>query len=74
MVAHWLGDDDVPNGVKRIYYLSRDASWVQDEKGRLIFVVESPPDFRILDGMSDVIVTAKDVAVNLGCLPVLYRR
>ena len=39
VVAHWLGDDDTPQGVKRLYYLPRQASWVQDERGRLMFIV-----------------------------------
>lgn len=37
-VVHWLGDADTPEGIKRVYYLPRDASWVQDEVGRLLFV------------------------------------
>lgn len=39
IVAHWLGDMDTPNGIKRLYCVPRDASWVQDEGGRLIFIV-----------------------------------
>ena len=37
-VVHWLGDEDTPDGVKRVYFLPRHASWVQDENGRLLFI------------------------------------
>lgn len=39
VVVHWLGDSSEPDGVKRAYQLPRHASWVQDENGRLLFVV-----------------------------------
>jgi len=39
IVVHWLGDDDTPDGIKRIYRLPRNATYVQDEIGRLLFVV-----------------------------------
>ena len=47
VVAHWLGDTDTPEGIKRLYHLPRGASYVQDEIGRLLFIVSRgfPPVF-----------------------------
>lgn len=36
-VVHRLADDEEP--IKRVYFLPKDASWVQDENGRLMFIV-----------------------------------
>ena len=49
IIAHWLGDADTPNGIKRIYCVPRDASWVQDERGRLIFIVIPDVDTVFID-------------------------
>ena len=37
-VAHWLGDDDTLDGIKRLYRFPLNASWVQDKGGRLLFL------------------------------------
>jgi hypothetical protein len=49
VVAHWLGDEDTPNGITRLYYFPRDASWVQDEIGRLLYLVGRGQDPKIID-------------------------
>ena len=41
VVVHWLGDEDTPAGIKRHYLLPRDASWVQDERGRLLYIADA---------------------------------
>ena len=47
IAVHWLGDDDTPDGIKRIYRLPRNATYVQDEIGRLLYIVSRgfPPIF-----------------------------
>ena len=48
VVIHWLGDEDTPAGIKRIYRLPHDASWVHDDRGRLLFIASpsEAPYFR----------------------------
>ena len=49
VVAHWLGDESTPDGIKRLYYFDRDASYVQDEIGRLLFLVNRGDDPKFID-------------------------
>ena len=49
VVAHWLGDEDTSDGIKRLYYLPRTANWVQDEIGRLLYIVNRGDDPKIVD-------------------------
>lgn len=49
IVLHWLGDDDTPDGAKRVYAIPHDATWAQDENGRLCFVVVPGETPKIID-------------------------
>ena len=54
VVAHWLGDEDTPDGIKRLYYLPMNASWVQDEIGRLLYIVNRGDNPKIVDVKDNV--------------------
>lgn len=69
-VVHWLGDDDTPEGVKRMYYFPRHASWVQDEVGRLLYLVGKDMDPKIIDLKDNIaynwVMTAPGVVPGSG--------
>ena len=48
-VAHWLGDKDTPDGIKRLYRFPLNASWVQDKGGRLLFLAVPGEDPYYID-------------------------
>lgn len=48
-VLHWLGDEGTPDGIKRMYFFPKTATWVQDENGRLVYLVNRGDDPKIID-------------------------
>ena len=55
VVVHWLGDEDTPDGIKRLYYLPINASWVQDERGRLLFIASREDTPKFIDIKDNVV-------------------
>ena len=54
-VVHWLGDESTPDGITRIYYFPRNLNWVQDEIGRLLYIVNRGDDPKFIDVKENVV-------------------